>query len=438
MHTPNENIHNFQDHVGPKSYVYLERDQVDKIYSVSTESYSTFMRYLANVAYEKIQGDFEGNFTDMDNDEQNRMLMVGIKRHFAELTANCYLEKGTLDTMSMVSYFDDFNHFAEQSVDTPYINIEDFRKLNLESYLEDAVTSMNRSTLDIFWLGRQYEQIEFERAVDASCILTLDFTHVLFENLCEMINEVIEDKVKDPEDLGEDELRTSIAYHLHEVFEELLIEASNRAINEFCNVIVDPGSKVMMKLMRYLEEGTYSYFLEGGENIWELVANSKKEGEVYNTIIEEFIDWVKMNQDIDSFTRKDIETLNVKNAMEEHMNEAFDTVQTHTQINSGMDPENRVVEIHARYMMIYAMYRVFAKIACDAMERYVSILREQLPQMDEESADDYHTRIAAMLQQQEQELMMYGIIEASHEIWDLYYPKEQFHVEFEDDDDDEQ
>jgi len=429
----NKKVHNFLDYSKKGEEIKLSKEHVDMVYQVSLACYNTFMRFMANVGFEKIESDMRDEYSKLSDDEKNVVLMGGMARQYAHVTTQCYLENGVITALNLVSYFDDFYTFCEQNIEAPFVSQHQFETLSLQGYLDDAVSTLNGSTLDPFFVEQHSDRLEFETTLDASILLSMDFAHILFDNICDRLNELVDSKIGDTLEYETDELYQLILDHLLESFSSILTDSSNQAINEFSNIIVDPASKTMMKLMRYVEEASFNYINDVHPDITELFVGKNTILNPYEEIVDDFIDWVGRNQDVDSFKREEIAMLNIGDLMREHEEEAYEIVSTHTSIQSGLKPESRVIEIHARYMTVYSIYRVFFKLVCDSVVKDLNEVIKQTGISLSEAQDDFK----ATFMNQSQDLLMTAVLNASNEVWDLYYPKDAFNISFDEDEDEE-
>lgn len=431
MTTDKPNVIAFEDHLDPMETIQVPKDHMKLIYKATDACYSAFMQYMASVSYEKIEGRYEGDFHDIEHSQKNVLLAKGMELHFAELTANTFLEKGSIDSACFVAYFKDFYVFSENNIQAPFLTLKQFNELNLSAYVDDATSCVNHSTLDPFWIGFHHERITFEKELDASVLLALDFAHILFDNFGERINDITEDALAQLESLNEEETRALFSSLFEQHFEALLVSASNSAINEFCNIIIDAPSKVMMKVMRHMEEVAFT-FLQS--NVVDFIGTFKgnKDRGIFEDVIESFVNWSVKNQDIDSFTLADIKTLQLEDKLTQYKSEAYDFVKGHSNQLSGMDPEERVVAIHARYMLVHDIYRNFMNSACKTIEGEVKTLLSNAPDIDGDK-EAHLLRDNALILIHQHELMAEGIMKASYDIWDELYPKTPLSIQLEGD-----
>jgi hypothetical protein len=411
--------------------IQIPKTHINLIYKATDSCYSVFMQYMANVSYEQIEDMYEGKFSDIDQEKKNTLLAKGMEIHFAELTANTYLKKGCIDVASFITYFEDFYSFAEKTIKYPFLNLKQFNELNLNNYVDEATTAVNYSTLDPFWIGFYQEGLNFEKEVNSSVLLALDFSHVLFDNFVENITEITADSKAELDSLNGEETRALFKTLFSQHFEALLVKSSNSAINEFCNIIIDPSSKVMMKVMRYLEEGTLT-FLQSHHFDFSSTFKGSKDIRIIEDVVESFVGWLVKNQDIDSFTLGDIKTLQLEDKLNEYKPKAYDFVLDHSSSLSGMDPEERVVAIHARYMFIYDIYRRFMYSTCKYIEVRVNTLLKNRSDFSEDKELQSLKNNATILIHQN-EFTAEAIIKASYETWDELYPKVSLTIELEGD-----
>jgi hypothetical protein len=433
MTTEKSNVIALIEHPSLLDKIEIPKSHLELIYKLTNHCYSTFMEYMANIAYEKTEGLYKGSFSEIEHEEKNNLLAKGMEIHFTELTANTYLEKGRIDSACFSSYFDDFYSFAKQSIQSPFLNLNQLNELNLKAYLDDAKTSIHGSTLDPFWIGFHHDHLILEREIDSSILLVLDFSHIIFDNFVESINTITAESEAELDSLNDEDTRALFNSLFAKNFETLLVKASNSAINEFFNIIIDPASKVMMKMMRYMEEGAFA-FLQSKYIDFPSTFKGAKDITDFDGVVESFIDWSSKNQDIDSFTFEDIKALQLEGALTQYKSEAYDFIQNHSHHMSGMDPEERVIAIHARYMLIHDIYRRFMYTMCMTILEHVNTLLKNTPEtFKDKEAQSLRENAAILIYQNE--FTTEGLIKASYETWDELYPKTPLNINFEDEDD---
>ena len=421
--------------------IHMNYDALEKLKNIISLSQHYLLNYFAKVGEEIIQDQMKKPLEEHTEEEQNDLLMVGLGMHAIEIFS-LYTPDSPVTTTMIAEYFDDLTVHLDTYVTKPFQSFKDLEALNLESYVEDIPSTEEESTLDTFWLTRARDFVNENKALEASKSMAIDYSQMMYDCLAECLNDSVEVYWQENEkkfDPVSKEFVEGFNDHIKTNFGSLFATAINLANSDFLKYLFDPSSKILMRLIKYVEEDTYDFFSNAtGSNpsFAQRYESFEKSSRVSKTSAfeyfqDDFVTFFMKGRSMELFTSKDFKALNTESLMLDAENAAFDFLSNYVG-EEGLAEDN-VLETHTRVAICVQIYKLFFRYACQELEATVNRMTEEFVVEDFETPERFREIRTANIMTNEATIMMDSITHASNMLWIDLYPKQSFLIQIDDD-----